>query len=214
MWMSFIVICIVSVQWVLWGYSISFAPGNWFIGGLQWCGLGAGTVGQAPSDLYATTIPHYSFMIFQCMFAVITPALMTGTFAERFKFNSWLLIVLLWTGAVYAPMAHWVWASDGWLFKLGSLDFAGGTGFFHLGQIPFQPFAGKTEQLALVQLILGVHVNHDRPFFRSRGPELGRCCWTKTCLLSGGSGGFYIARADGRQIESPQRRQVAGTRVQ
>ncbi|MFO0794386.1 MAG: ammonium transporter [Candidatus Brocadiaceae bacterium] len=127
MWMSFIVICIVSVQWVLWGYSISFAPGNWFIGGLQWCGLGAGTVGQAPSDLYATTIPHYTFMIFQCMFAVITPALMTGTFAERFKFNSYLLIILLWTGAVYGPMAHWVWATDGWLFKLGALDFAGGT---------------------------------------------------------------------------------------
>ena len=127
MWMSFIAICIVSVQWVLWGYSISFAPGCWFIGGLQWCGLGLGTVGQAPSDLYATTIPHMSFMIFQCMFAVITPALMTGTFAERFKFNAWLLLIFLWTSIVYAPMAHWVWASDGWLLKLGALDFAGGT---------------------------------------------------------------------------------------
>ncbi|MDN3514744.1 MAG: ammonium transporter [Candidatus Brocadia sp.] len=127
MWMSFIVICIVSVQWVLWGYSLSFAPGNWFIGGLQWCGLGAGAVGQAPSDLYATTIPHLSFMIFQCMFAVITPALMTGAFAERLKFNAWLLLVLLWTSAVYAPMAHWVWATDGWLLKFGALDFAGGT---------------------------------------------------------------------------------------
>ncbi|MBF8276625.1 MAG: ammonium transporter, partial [Candidatus Brocadiaceae bacterium] len=127
MWMSFIAICIVSVQWVLWGYSLSFAPGCWFIGGLQWCGLGLGAVGQAPSDLYATTIPHMSFMIFQCMFAVITPALMTGTFAERFKFNAWLLLIFLWTSIVYAPMAHWVWASDGWLLKLGALDFAGGT---------------------------------------------------------------------------------------
>jgi Amt family ammonium transporter len=127
LWMSFIVMCIVSVQWVLWGYSLSFAPANCFIGGLQWCGLGAGTVGQAPSDLYATTVPHLSFMIFQCMFAVITPALMTGAFAERFKFSAWLLLVLLWTTAVYAPLAHWVWAVDGWLLKLGALDFAGGT---------------------------------------------------------------------------------------
>ena len=127
MWMSFIVICIISVQWVLWGYSLSFAPGGWFIGGLQWCGLGAGVVGQAPSDLYATTIPHLTFMIFQCMFAVITPALMTGAFAERFKFSAWLLLIPLWASAVYAPLAHWVWASDGWLYKFGALDFAGGT---------------------------------------------------------------------------------------
>ncbi len=127
MWMSFIVICIVSIQWVLWGYSLAFAPSNWFIGGLQWCALGAGAVGQAPSDVYATTVPHLSFMIFQCMFAVITPALMTGSFAERFKFNAWLLLVLLWTTAVYAPMAHWTWGIDGWLLKFGALDFAGGT---------------------------------------------------------------------------------------
>ncbi len=127
MWLSFIVICIVSVQWVLWGYSLSFATGNWFIGGLQWCGLGAGAVGQAPSDLYATTVPHLSFMIFQCMFAVITPALMTGSFAERFKFNAFLLLVVLWITVVYDPIAHWVWATDGWLCKLGTLDFAGGT---------------------------------------------------------------------------------------
>ena len=127
LWMSFVVICIISIQWVLWGYSLAFAPGNWFIGGLQWCGLGAGVVGQAPSDLYATTVPHLSFMIFQCMFAVITPALITGTFAERFKFNAWLFFIPLWASAVYAPIAHWVWATDGWLFKLGALDFAGGT---------------------------------------------------------------------------------------
>lgn len=127
LWLSFIVICIISVQWVLWGYSLAFAPGNWFIGGLQWCGLGAGVVGQAPSDLYATSVPHFTFMTFQCMFAIITPALMTGTFAERFKFNAWLFLIPLWASAVYAPMAHWVWATDGWLLKLGALDFAGGT---------------------------------------------------------------------------------------
>ena len=127
MWLSFIVICIVSIQWVLWGYSLAFAPGHWFIGGLQWCGLGAGAVGQAPSDIYATTVPHLSFMIFQCMFAVITPALMTGAFAERFKFNAFLLLLPLWVTAVYDPICHWVWASDGWLYKLGALDFAGGT---------------------------------------------------------------------------------------
>ncbi len=126
-WMSFIAMCIVSIQWVLWGYSLAFAPSNWFIGGLQWTALGLGTVGQAPSDIYATTVPHLSFMIFQCMFAIITPALMTGAFAERFKFSAWLLLLLLWTSAVYAPLAHWVWAVDGWLLKLGALDFAGGT---------------------------------------------------------------------------------------
>ncbi|UJS15913.1 MAG: ammonium transporter [Candidatus Jettenia sp.] len=127
LWLSFIVICIISIQWILWGYSLSFAPANWFIGGLGWCGLGAGAVGQAPSDIYATTVPHLSFMMFQCMFAIITPALMTGAFVERFKFNAWLLFIPLWATAVYAPIAHWVWAIDGWLLKIGSLDFAGGT---------------------------------------------------------------------------------------
>lgn len=127
LWLSFICMGIVSVTWVLWGYSLSFAPGCWFIGGLQWCGLGAGLVGQAPSDLYASTIPHLTFMMFQGMFAIITPALMTGAFAERIKFNAWLLLILLWCAIVYPPLAHWVWSSEGWLLGIDSLDFAGGT---------------------------------------------------------------------------------------
>lgn len=127
LWMSFICICIVSLMWVLWTYSLSFAPCNWFLGGLQWVALGLGTVGQEPSDLYATTIPHLSFMIFQCMFAIITVALVSGAIVERLKFGAWLLFILLWGTVVYCPIAHWVWGVDGWLYKFGALDFAGGT---------------------------------------------------------------------------------------
>ncbi|MDR4509496.1 MAG: ammonium transporter [Candidatus Brocadiaceae bacterium] len=126
LWLSFICMCVVGVTWILWGYSLSFAPGTWFIGGLQWCGLGAGEVGQEPG-MYCDTIPHLTFMMFQGMFAIITPALITGAFAERMKFNAWLVLIVLWTAIVYPPIAHWVWSSDGWLLALDSLDFAGGT---------------------------------------------------------------------------------------
>ncbi|MGQ3684114.1 MAG: ammonium transporter [Candidatus Loosdrechtia sp.] len=123
-WMSFICMCIATMTWVLWGYSLAFAPGNWFIGGLQWCGLGLGAVGQTP--LEGSTIPHLTFMVFQGMFVIITTAIMSGAFVERFKFNAWMLLILLWTTIVYPPIAYWVWA-DGWLGAIGKLDFAGGT---------------------------------------------------------------------------------------
>ncbi len=123
---SFIVIGLVSLIWVVAGYSLAFGPDHGHvIGGLDWFGLRG--VGQQPSDTYATTIPHQVFMIFQMMFAVITPALITGAFAERAKFSTFLVFMGVWSLVVYSPVAHWVWASGGWLAELGAKDFAGGT---------------------------------------------------------------------------------------
>ncbi|MBW2630273.1 MAG: ammonium transporter [Deltaproteobacteria bacterium] len=122
----FAIICLVSLQWVLFGYSLSFSPdtGYGIIGGLDWIGLR--NVGQQPSADYASTIPHLAFMIFQAMFAIITPALMVGAFAERIKFSALVIFTLLWTTFVYDPIAHWVWGTGGWLGNIGALDFAGG----------------------------------------------------------------------------------------
>jgi Amt family ammonium transporter len=123
---SFIILCLISVQWVLWGYSLAFGPDKGhIIGGLEWIGLNG--VGLDPNTDYAGTIPHQAFMIFQAMFAVITPALIVGSFAERMKFSAFLVFTLLWATFVYDPLAHWVWGVGGWLRNLGALDFAGGT---------------------------------------------------------------------------------------
>lgn len=121
----FIIICLLSIQWVLFGYSLSFAPGKGFWGGFTWAGLNG--VGLEPYAAYATTIPHQAFMIFQGMFAIITPALIIGAFAERMKFSAFVIFTLLWATFVYDPLCHWVWGIDGWLRNLGALDFAGGT---------------------------------------------------------------------------------------
>lgn len=122
----FAVMALVSVQWVLFGYSLAFGPDlGHFVGGLDWIGMK--NVGLEPSDIYATTIPHQLFAAFQMMFAIITAAIITGAFAERMKFSAFILLILLWTTLVYDPIAHWVWASGGWLAELGALDFAGGT---------------------------------------------------------------------------------------
>ncbi len=121
----FIVLCVISLQWVLFGYSLAFAPGTGFWGGLSWAGLNG--VGLEPYADYSATIPHQAFMIFQAMFAIITPALIIGAFAERMKFASFLVFALLWTTFVYDPVCHWVWAIGGWVRNLGALDFAGGT---------------------------------------------------------------------------------------
>ena len=122
----FIILCVISLQWVLYGYSLTFGPdaGRGIIGGLEWAGL-KGIGGQPYAD-YAATIPHYAFMIFQCMFAVITPALIIGTYAERIKFSGFLVFTILWATFVYDPLGHWVWGIGGWLRNLGALDFAGG----------------------------------------------------------------------------------------
>ncbi|ABA22567.1 ammonium transporter [Trichormus variabilis ATCC 29413] len=137
--MSFVLMAIVGVTWVLWGYSLSFAPGLPFIGGLQWFGLnGVGLEttgylqGSEPTNVvsYAGTIPHQAYMIYQAMFAIITPALISGAIAERMSFRAYCLFVLLWSTFVYTPLAHMVWAKGGLLGLyggLGALDFAGGT---------------------------------------------------------------------------------------
>ena len=139
---SFFILALISVQWVLWGYSLAFGPdvGGGVFGGLQWIGLNG--VGLDPNPDYAPTIPHQAFMIFQAMFAVITPALITGAFAERKRFKAFIIFTLLWATLVYDPIAHWVWSctgvagaeivngcagQPGWLRGLGALDFAGGT---------------------------------------------------------------------------------------
>jgi Amt family ammonium transporter len=121
----FIILAALSVQWVLFGYSLSFAPGKGFWGGFEWFGLKG--VGLEPYTDYSATIPHQAFMIFQAMFAIITPALIIGAFAERMKFSAFLIFTLLWATFVYDPIAHWVWGTGGWLKNLGALDFAGGT---------------------------------------------------------------------------------------
>ncbi|HQR16001.1 MAG TPA: ammonium transporter [Nitrospira sp.] len=123
---SFIILCLISLQWVLWGYSLAFGPDKGhLIGGLEWLGLNG--VGLEPNTDYGATVPHQAFMIFQMMFAVIAPALITGSFAERMKFSSFLVFTILWATFVYDPLAHWVWAVGGWVRNLGALDFAGGT---------------------------------------------------------------------------------------
>ena len=125
---SFFGLAIVSVVWVLVGFSLAFgkdATGTGLIGNLDYVGFMG--VGLEPSTVYATTIPFVLFAAFQLMFAAITPALITGAFAERKRFASFVLFTVIWSIVVYSPIAHWVWATDGWLFKLGALDFAGGT---------------------------------------------------------------------------------------
>ncbi len=123
---SFMIMAIISVQWVLWGYSLAFGPDvGGVIGNLSWFGLNG--VGLDPYPDYAATIPHQAFMIYQAMFAIITPALITGAIAERMKFKTFIIFTLLWSTLVYDPIAHWVWGIGGWVRNLGALDFAGGT---------------------------------------------------------------------------------------
>ncbi|MDE2765090.1 MAG: ammonium transporter [Chloroflexota bacterium] len=119
--LSFMAIAVVSLVWVLWGYSLAFGAGGWFIGDFSYLGLRGIDVNAGGN------IPDLLFVVFQMMFAIITPALITGALVERFKFTTYLLFLVLWITLVYAPIAHWVWAEEGWLFKEGALDFAGGT---------------------------------------------------------------------------------------
>lgn len=123
---SFFALGLVSVLWVLIGYTLAFGPDvHHLIGNLSYFGFKG--VGQAPNPALAATIPHISFAVFQLFFAAITPALITGAFAERMKFSAFALFTSLWLVLVYAPLAHWVWAPGGWIRELGALDFAGGT---------------------------------------------------------------------------------------
>jgi len=121
---SFVILCVISLFWVLLGYSLAFGPDvKGVIGSLAWAGLSG--VGLSPHAVYGPTIPHQAFMVFQLMFAAITPALITGAFAERMKFSALIVFALLWSLLIYCPIAHWVWGG-GWLAGLGALDFAGG----------------------------------------------------------------------------------------
>jgi Amt family ammonium transporter len=127
---SFIIVALISIQWVLWGYSLAFGPsvGGWFGNPFAWFGLSG--VGADPNPDYAATIPHQTFMVYQLMFAIITPALITGAFAERAKFSTFIVFILLWATLIYDPLAHWVWGKGGWIGingGMGALDFAGGT---------------------------------------------------------------------------------------
>jgi ammonium transporter, Amt family len=123
---SFFILALISVLWVLVGYTLAFGPDHGgIIGGLDWVGFRG--VGAKPNPDYAATIPHQAYAVFQMMFAIITPALITGAFAERKRFKAFVLFSVAWSLLVYAPVAHWVWAPGGWLHELGALDFAGGT---------------------------------------------------------------------------------------
>ena len=124
--LSVAILVLISVQWVLYGYTLAFGPDKGhIIGGLQWLGLIG--VGQTPNPAYSATVPHLAFMAFQMAFAVITPALITGAFVERISFPGFLVFTLFWSTFVYCPVAHWVWGMGGFLRNLGALDFAGGT---------------------------------------------------------------------------------------
>ena len=123
---SMIILALISVQWVVFGYSLAFGPdagGSGIIGTLANFGLRG--VGYAPDPNYAATVPALIFMAFQGMFAIITPALIIGAFVERIKFKTLVVFTLLWATLVYDPVAHWVWSPGGWLHTLGALDFAG-----------------------------------------------------------------------------------------
>lgn len=147
---SFMIVALVSVQWVLIGYTLAFGPDvSGIIGNLDWLGLSG--VGPEPSG-YASTIPHYVFMAFQMTFAVITVALITGAFAERIKFSTFIVFVLIWTTIIYDPLAHWVWGG-GWIGSMGALDFAGGT-VVHI--------SSGASALAAAALIFGKRIGYGR----------------------------------------------------
>jgi Amt family ammonium transporter len=123
---SFVALAIVGLSWILWGYSLAFGPDiGGFIGNLQWAGLHG--VSATEAGPYADTIPHQAFMVFQAKFAIITPALIAGAFAERIKFSTFVIFIIAWSTIVYPPLAHWMWGAGGWLGEMGAKDFAGGT---------------------------------------------------------------------------------------
>jgi len=156
---SFILAALISVQWALYGYSLAFSTWHALIGGLQWAGL----YGVSATDAYAgysSTIPHQAYMVFQCMFAVVTPALITGAFAERISFEGFLVFSILWATLIYDPLAHWVWGVDGWLLQLGALDFAmlGAASGAVAGLVAITPASGFVAPMPAIIIGLGAGV--------------------------------------------------------
>jgi Amt family ammonium transporter len=148
---NFSLVGLITIQWIVIGYTLAFSTtGSSFIGGLDWMGLAG--VGAEPNADYAATIPHQTFMFYQMMFAIITPALMTGAFAERMKFSTFIVFSLLWATFIYDPLAHWVWGVGGFIRNMGALDFAGGT-VVHIS-------AGISALVAV--LIMGKRVGHGK----------------------------------------------------
>lgn len=125
MMMSIVALGVISIVWVVYGYSFAFAPGSGWLGGTAWFGFQG--VSMDPDPTYSSTIPLQAHAVFQLMFAIITPALISGAIVERLKFRGYVAFIVLWATIVYIPLAHWVWGTGGWLLKLGALDFAGGT---------------------------------------------------------------------------------------
>ena len=176
-----IILCVITLQWVLYGYSLTFGPDAWngIIGNLDWAGLR--NVGGQPNTDYAATIPHYAFMIFQCMFAVITPALIIGTYAERIKFSAFLAFTILWATFVYNPLGHWVWGMGGWLRDLGALDFAGG--------IVVHTSSGVSA--LVLALLIGKRIGFEKGHSpRTTCPSPS---WAERCSGSAGSGSMRAA---------------------
>jgi len=179
---SFFILALISIMWILWGYSLAFGPDvGGIIGGLDFVGLA--NVGAEPNS-YAPTIPAQAFMVYQMMFAIITPALISGAFAERKRFKSFAIFSLLWATLVYAPVAHWVWAEGGWIRNLGALDFAGGT-VVHI----------TSGVSALVcALVLGKRLGHGK---ESMEPHNATMTFIGTALLWFGWFGFNAGSALG-----------------
>ncbi len=148
--MSFIALGVIALEWSVIGYSLAFAPGSAFLGGLQWAGL-SGVTGEI-EPAYSDSVPHLAFMAFQMMFAIITPALISGAVVGRMKFKAYILFILLWGLVVYNPIAHWVWGPGGWIGAIGALDFAGGA-VVHVS-------AGVSALVAAVMLGPGARTRH------------------------------------------------------
>jgi Amt family ammonium transporter len=151
--MSFIALGVVAIEWAVIGYSLAFSEGTSLLGGLDFVGLSG--VGVEPEPAYSTQIPHLAFMAFQMMFAIITPALISGAVVGRMRFRAYTLFILLWSLVVYSPLAHWVWGPGGFIRELGVLDFAGGT-VVHVS-------AGVAALVAALMVGSGRRKGHERP---------------------------------------------------
>ena len=168
---SFIAMAVVSIVWVLWGYSLAFGEGGQFIGDFSRLGLNGIDV-QTIDDIApgGGGGGELMFVVFQMMFAIITPALITGAIVERFKFTTYLVFLVLWITLVYAPIAHWVWASNGWIFEMGALDFAGGT-VVHINA----GVAGLVAALVMGKRV-GLGSENLSPIFWSYPSSVHPCC--------------------------------------